>query len=157
MAVWIPVGVLVVMYQGLFCRAKLGHFFNAGILAIDLVIGWLFAQNPLCPHGLLANCGKWLFALFCPILWVIGVCFDACRRRKSKAEGIEEDVPAADENFKEVKVSDSVSVLAAKFSEGLETSCAMTVIRGDNWVMFFNPIFAPLHIYKKYAEGKQRA
>jgi len=156
-AMWMPLGFVVVLLNVLCCRgATLGQFMNVAVLAIDVAMGWLFTQNPFCPHGVAANVGKWLYVVLLPILYFVGRCFDGCRKRKAKAQGIEEAVPAADEDFKEVQVSPNVSVLSARFSEGLESACAMTVIRGDDWVMFFNPIFTPLSVYRKFGEGKKR-
>lgn len=79
----------------------------------------------------------------------------AAERGSQKKQGIAEVVPAADEDFKEAKVSENITAVCANFSEGLESVCSMTVIQGDDWVLFFNPIFAPSSVYRRLGAGKK--
>lgn len=148
----IPLAINIVKCIVCCRRFGLGRdYMNPMFVGLECVWTIALARNPCCPKGVMANCGKWLHAIMAVLVYCIGKCFDCCRRR-----GASDNVPSVDGDHEVIKIDERVTVVNAKFIESLESTCTMTVIKHDNYVIFWNPVFAPKNVYEELAAGSER-
>uniref|UniRef100_A0A6U6PXF8 Uncharacterized protein n=1 Tax=Zooxanthella nutricula TaxID=1333877 RepID=A0A6U6PXF8_9DINO len=139
-------------------RFKIGsHLFNPLLALVECLFTILLARNILCPSGVLANCGKWLHFIMAPLLLGIGALFDRLRLRQGRSQGLSGDVPAVDGKCEVIRVDERVTVVNAQFSESLDSVCTMSVIKHEDFVVFWNPVFAPAELYRELAGCQRRA
>lgn len=114
----------------------------------------LTKNNPCVPFFVGFWVQRCFFAVMDPIMLHMGRCCVCCKARTNTTYSeMNPPVVVAEDAEAGLKVT----VLTALFREGLETPTQCTMIRYDDFLLFYNPVHIRPEVYKKFAdEGVKR-